>query len=235
MIWVFVVLLVSWGNVGSSLLAPTALLPGGSPAFVAAGAGLSALALVVARAAGLDRSALGLARAGMWRGAAVGLVSGAAIAAAGILALQVAPLVTGAPVVYEPLRSVSGPELAAHILLFLPLATVLPEELAFRGVLVGMLGRTGPGAALLGSAAAFALWHGAVALATVDRTTLASTAWVAPAVAGALAVVFVGGLVLAWLRLATATLGSAIAAHWAFNATLLLGLWMLLPRPGGAG
>jgi membrane protease YdiL (CAAX protease family) len=169
----------------------------------------------------------------MWRGGALGLAAGSAIAAAGATALQVAPLVTGRPVVYDPLVGVPAAALAIHILLFLPLATVLPEEIAFRGTLMGLLRESGP-RAIAASAGAFALWHGAIAVATVERTTLLGTAWVLPAIVGALAVVFAGGVVLAWLRMSTGTLASAIAAHWSFNATLLVALWALLPRSGGS-
>jgi membrane protease YdiL (CAAX protease family) len=232
-IWVFVALLVGWGNVGTALLAPTTLLPGGSWTFVIAGVALTVLAVLVAWRGGLDLRALGLGRRGMWRGGALGLAAGAGIAAAGATALQIAPLITGRPVVYDPLLGVSAAALAMHIFLFLPLATVLPEEIAFRGTLIGLLRDSGPRAILV-SAAAFALWHAAVAVATVERTTLVGTPWVVPAILGALAVVFAGGVVLAWLRMATGTLATTIAAHWSFNATLLVALWALLPRPAGS-
>lgn len=87
-------------------------------------------------------------------------------------------------------------------------------------------------AALLGSGAAFAFWHAAVATVTVGETTIAAPSpWFLPAIAAALAVVFVGGVVLAWLRLWTDTLATTLAAHWVFNATLLVGLWATLPVP----
>lgn len=232
MIWIFVALLVGWGNAGASLLGGTAQLPGGSLAYAAAGVTLVALSLAIARRAGLDLAAIGLRSEGWPRGLAIGVASGAAIAVAGMFALQVASRVVGAPVIYAPLRDVTGAELLRHILFFLPLGAVLPEEIAFRGTLVGLLRRGGAPAALLGSAAAFALWHAVVAVVTVGETTLAAPSpWFVPAIAGALAVVFIGGVVLAWLRLWTDTLATPIGAHWAFNATLLAGLWATLPTP----
>lgn len=231
MIWVFAALLVGWGNVGSSLLAPTALLPGGSWAFVASGLVLTAVALLVARFGGLDRAAIGLGPERWWRATFVGLAAGSAIALVGVLGLQVAALVIGGPVVYDPLRDVTATDLGGHLFLFLPVGTVVPEEVAFRGTLVGLLRARGARVALLGSAAAFALWHAAVAVVTVNATTIAPSPWLVPAIAGALGVVFAGGLVLAWLRLRTGTLASTISAHWAFNATLLVGLWTRLPAP----
>jgi membrane protease YdiL (CAAX protease family) len=229
MIWIFVALLVGWGNLGTSLLAPTTLLPGGSVAYVLAGIVLCAVSVLAAWRGGVDRASFGLGRSRAWRTAGLGLLAGTVVAALGAAALQVAPLITGVPLTYDPLVGLSAAALAVHIAVLLPLATVLPEEVAFRGALFGLLARRGARAAVVGSAGAFALWHGAVALATVERTTLAGTPWAGPAVAGALALVFVGGIVLAWLRLATGALAATIAAHWSFNATLLVALWALLP------
>lgn len=232
MIWIFVALLVGWGNAGSSLLGATARLPGGSWAFVASGLGLMIVSFAIARLAGLDAATLGLRPTGWWRGAALGAGAGIAIAAVGVIGLQVASLVVGGPIVYDPLRGVTENDLLRHLLVFLPLGAVLPEEVAFRGALVGLLWKSGARGAILGSAGAFALWHAAVAVVTVGSTTIAPPSpWFLPAIAGALVVVFAGGVVLAWLRLATETLASTIAAHWAFNATLLVALWATLPVP----
>ncbi|MEX2045550.1 MAG: CPBP family intramembrane glutamic endopeptidase [Chloroflexota bacterium] len=231
MIWIFAALLVGWGNAAPPLIGATARLPGGSWAFGAAGATITIVSAVVAWRAGLDASAMGLRPSGWLRGAALGAVAGAAIAVVGVAGLQLASLVVGGPVVYDPLRGVTGADFTRHLLIFLPLGTVLPEEIAFRGTLVGLLRKSGARAALLGSAVAFSLWHAAVAVFTVNDTTVALTPWYAPAIGGALAVVFAGGLVLAWLRLRTKTLATTIAAHWSFNATLLVGLWSTLPAP----
>ncbi len=232
MIWIFVALLVGWGNAGSTLLGGTARLPGGSLAYAVTGLTLAMLSLAIARRARLDLAAIGLRPTAWLRGAAIGVACGAAIALAGVLALQLASLIVGGPVVYDPLRDVTEADLLRHILFFLPFGAVLPEEIAFRGTLFGLLRGRGARAAVLGSAAAFALWHAAVAIVTVGETTVAAPSpWFLPAIIGALAVVFVGGVVLAWLRLRTGTLATTIAAHWVFNATLLVGLWATLPAP----
>lgn len=232
MIWVFALLLILWGNVVSSVLGASSWLPGGSWAFVASGITLVALSLAVARRAGLDGAAMGV-RATAWsRGAAIGVAGGGVIALGGVLGLQLASVIVGEPVVYDPLRGVTEADLVRHVLFFLPLGAVLPEEIAFRGTLVGLLRGHGARASVVGSAAAFALWHAAVAVVTVSDTTIvAPSPWFLPAIIGALAVVFAGGMVLAWLRLATDTLATTIAAHWVFNATLLVGLWATLPAP----
>lgn len=219
-------LLVAWGNAKTVLLEPTAALPGGSPGYVLAGAALVAVSLVAARAMGLDASALGLRRGLL--PAAVGAAIGVLAAAAGVAALRtVAPLVLGHAVDYVPLANVSAAALATHVVLFLPLSVAVPEEVAFRGVLLGALVRlVRPWAAVLASACAFAAWHGALLLATVGQTTIgAASPWTPVAVANALTLLVLGGVLFAWLRLATGSLATTVAAHWTYNAVVLAGLW----------
>jgi membrane protease YdiL (CAAX protease family) len=230
LIWLFAAFLVVWGNVQPPLIGGTAVLPGGSWAFVAAGVGLAAAAFAAAYRARLDVDALGVSRGHLARGVLVGALAGSCLAAASLVALPLAPMITGRPIVYEPLYRVSGTALATHVAVFLPLGVVLPEELAFRGTLFGLLRRISAPAAMIGSAATFALWHAAVAVVTVGDTTLGPPSpWFVPAVGGALLVVFVGGMALAALRLRARSLGATIAAHWTFNGVLLVGLWATMP------
>jgi uncharacterized protein len=230
LIWLFAAFLVVWGNAQPPLIGASAILPGGSWAYVFAGVGLIAVALAVAYRRRLDSDALGLSRAQLARGFAVGAFAGSSLALVSVAVLQLAPALTGLPILYEPLYRVSGAELAAHIAVFLPLGVVLPEEIAFRGTLFGLLRQMSTRAAIVGSGATFALWHSAVAVVTVGDTTLAPPSpWFLPAVGGALVVVFIGGVALAALRLVVRSLGASIAAHWTFNALLLVGLWATQP------
>jgi len=230
LIWPYAAFLVLWGNAQPPLIGASAILPGGSWAYVVAGIGLIAVALAVAYRGRLDAGALGLTRAHLARGLAVGAFAGSSLALVSVAVMHLAPALTGLPILYEPLYRVSGAELAAHIALFLPLAVVLPEEIAFRGTLFGLLRQMGTRAAIVGSGATFALWHSAVAVVTVSDTTMAPPSpWFLPAVGGALVAVFVGGVALATLRLVVRSLGASIAAHWTFNALLLVGLWATQP------
>jgi len=209
----------------------SAVLPGGSWQFVAAGAALVAFSLVGARALRLDSSALGLRRHGAILGAALGALAGGAIAAIGVAAFRLAPAILGQPVSYEPLARLSDDDLVRHIALFLPLGAVIPEEIAFRGTLLGaLLQRGGVRLAVVASAATFALWHATVAVVTVADTTL-PVVLVIPAIAGALVILFVGGVLLAAVRLMTGALSTSVAAHWSFNAVILIGLWPGLSLP----
>jgi CAAX protease family protein len=229
-ILVFAALLVVWGNVQPPLIRTTAVLPGGSWAYVVAGVGLIAIALYVAYRGRLDPDDLGLSRMQLARGLAVGAFAGSSLALLSLGVMQLAPTLTDGPIVYEPLYRVSGTELATHIAVFLPLGVVLPEELAFRGTLFGLLQRMGTRAAIVGSGVTFALWHFAVAVLTVGDTTMASPSpWFVPAVAGAVLTVLAGGAALGTLRFVARSLGASIAAHWTFNAVLLAGLWATRP------
>jgi membrane protease YdiL (CAAX protease family) len=224
-IWVFAILLVLWGNLLHPLIGSSAILPGGSWHFVIAGAALVGISLVAARAIGLDAAALGLRRAGAFRGALIGAFAGAFIATAAVAIMRgVVPALIGQPVIYEPLSRVAAGDLYRHIAFFLPFGAVIPEEIAFRGTLLGgLLARYGVRTAVTASAIAFALWHGTVAWFTVMNTTM-PVVLIIPAIAGAFVVLFVGGVIMASLRVTTGSLLTSIAAHWAFNAIILVGL-----------
>lgn len=226
-IWIYAALLVLCGNAASGLLAGTARLPGGSAEFALAGAALVAISIAAARALGLDAPGVGLGRVHFARGAAIGAALGLAGAVAAVGALRlVAPAIVGQQIEYAPLAQVTDTELARHVVVFLPLGTVIPEELAFRGVLLGgLLRRMRQRDALTISGATFALWHLGVAIVTVDDTTLGSPSpYFGLAIVVALGVVLLGGSALAWVRMRTRSLATTIALHWAFNAGLLIGL-----------
>ena len=76
------------------------------------------------------------------------------------------------------------------------------------------------------SAAPFTLWHGVTVTRTIALTNLHADPPLATlGLVGAFAAVFIGGILFGALRLATGHLGGSIAAHWVFNATLLIGLY----------
>ena len=224
-IWLFAILLVLWGNLLHPLIGSTAILPGGSWPFVVAGAALVVVSLFAARALGLDAATLGLRPAGAFRGFLIGAFAGAVVATSAVAIMRgIVPALIGQPVIYEPLSRVAPGDLSTHIAFFLPFGAVIPEEFAFRGTLLGgLLARCGVRTAVLASAIAFALWHGTVAFFTVMNTTM-PVVLIVPAIAAAFVVLFVGGVIMAGLRVTTGSLLTTIAAHWAFNAIILVGL-----------
>lgn len=218
--------LVLYGNAAALVFAGG--LPGGSALAAGLGAAFAVLVLVAVRQAGLTLADLGLTRRGAPRAALAGSALAAVAVAGALLVLRYPPIV-GGPVSYGPVAAFDLGGLAVHLLVLLPLAVVIPEELAFRGALLAALRRRYDLArAVAISAGVFMLWHMAIVILTVGNTTLAaSMLFSALGAAVAFLAVFAGGVAFALLRIATGHLAALIAAHWGFNAALLIGLrWL---------
>ncbi len=221
---VFACFLAGYGNL-ESLVLGTALPAGGGLSVVVA-ATLLGLVLTWARwSERLSPAELGLRPWLSLRSAGLGLLLALGTGLPALLVLRFPPLV-GQAVEYTPLGSLSWQALLWRAFVWMPLDTAIPEEVAFRGVLLGSLRHhlTDTRAVLL-SAVVFAVWHGVIVSRTVALTNLqAEPLLAALGLVGAYVAVGVGGVLFAWLRLATGHLAGSIVAHWAFNALLLLGL-----------
>jgi membrane protease YdiL (CAAX protease family) len=118
--------------------------------------------------------------------------------------------------------TISGALVASMIII--PLQTVIPEELAFRGVLHGALNRAWGfhGVALAGSLM-FGLWHIATSLGLTSSNvgfTRLFGGGVVGILAGVTLAVFataVAGFVFSWLRRRSGSLIAPIALHWSLN------------------
>lgn len=113
--------------------------------------------LALARRSGHDREALGLGRDGLRSGLAWG-TAGALAVAGGIGAAMAAKseaLLDDRPLAMSPRDA------RRYVLVQIPLDTVVPEELVFRGVLPAILDREDapPWLAGLASSLVFGLWH----------------------------------------------------------------------------
>ena len=176
------------------------------------------LLLTFGLAAGLSWADLGLAPESVPAGVAVGLVAGVVVAVAYGVALAV-PRVRRA---IRDERYRMPPGMAARTALVLvPLATVLPEEVAFRGVLWGQLAQwRGELWATAGSAALFGLWHVLPALEMARRNVLlrgrgGRTALLT--IAATVVATAFAGVLLAELRRRTGSLLAPVGLHWAVN------------------
>jgi membrane protease YdiL (CAAX protease family) len=176
--------------------------------------------LMLVRSRGLDWAELGLGRE-HWR-------SGAGYAAAAV-GLVLAVIAIGAALPWtRPMflnnnyATVSGALVASMVVI--PLQTVIPEELAFRGVLHGALNRAWGfrGVAAAGSLL-FGLWHIATSLgltsSNVGFTRLFGGGVLGTVAGVVLAVVATGiaGFVFTWLRRRSGSLLAPIALHWSLN------------------
>lgn len=181
-------------------------------------AALGLLALV--RARGLGWAELGLSRE-HWR-------SGAGYALAAV-ALVLTVIAFGALLPWtRPMfmnnhyATISGAVIASMVII--PLQTVIPEELAFRGVLHGALDRAWGfrGVAAAGSLL-FGLWHIASSLGltsgNVGFTRLFGGGFFGMVAGVVMAVVAtaVAGFVFTWLRRRSGSLLAPIALHWSLN------------------
>jgi membrane protease YdiL (CAAX protease family) len=181
------------------------------------------LLLVLARVAGLTWQELGLGRQTLGRGLQVGLV--AAVAVGVVYAVGVAlPLTRGA---FRDTRYRIGLKAVFYTaLVAIPLGTVLFEEVAFRGVLWGLLSRNvGVPAATVLSACLFGIWHVLPALDLArthtsvkgTSTVVADRRRVTVTVLATIAFTTLAGVVFAELRRRSGSLLAPIGLHWATN------------------
>ncbi len=187
--------------------------------------------LVVAHRAGMRPAHLGLSHWTYARGLRWGLGASTALALLYGVVLLVPAVRANADPVDQP-----WPAAAFTVLVVIPLATAIPEELAFRGVLLALLHRhTTSRRAVVISSLLFAVWHllpalsGSAANLAADRAAtdagvgLAATAL---RVAGTLALTFAGGLVFCELRRRAHSLLAPVVAHWALNGLGVLFLML---------
>src|SRR5690348_4891749 len=181
---------------------------------------LTGVLVLIAWSTGATLADVGLGRANVgaglrYGGGACGIVLLVLIVAA------VIPATNG--FLHDSRAQISGGRLIYELGVSIVLLTAIPEEFAFRGVLLGSALRLwGPWRASLITSALFGLWHIAPTLHTMSdnhefKGAAASVAGQILLVLGAMAVTFAAGLVFCWLRLKSASLIAAVMAHAATN------------------
>ena len=176
--------------------------------------------VILLRCNGLGWTELGLGRE-HWRSgvayALAAIVTVVSVIAVGALLPATRPMFLN-----QHYATLSGAVVAS--LIVIPLQTVIPEELAFRGVLHGALNRAWGfrGVAVAGSVL-FGLWHVATSLGltrgNVGFSRLFGDGAVGMLAGVTLAVLATGtaGLVFSWLRRRSGSLLAPIALHWSLN------------------
>ncbi|ORB72623.1 CPBP family intramembrane glutamic endopeptidase [Mycobacterium scrofulaceum] len=172
------------------------------------------------RANGLDWADLGLGRE-HWK-SGLGYALAAVLLVASVIAVGVLLPTTRPMFLNHRYATVSGALIASMVII--PLQTVIPEELAFRGVLHGALHRAWGfrGVALAGSLL-FGLWHVATSLGLTSGNvglTRIFGGGVIGMLAGVTAAVLAtgaAGFVFSWLRRRSGSLIAPIALHWSLN------------------
>ena len=184
---------------------------------------------VIAWATGATRADLGLEqqnlRSGVLYGAgAFGLVLLVLVVAA------VIPATNG--FLHDSRAQISGGRMLYELVVSILLLTAIPEEFAFRGVLLGSALRLwGPWRASVITSVLFGLWHIVPTLHTMrdNRAVAVASASMAGeslVVLGSVAVTFVAGLIFCWLRLRSRSLIAPVMAHFATNGLALAVAWV---------
>jgi uncharacterized protein len=176
--------------------------------------------VILVRCNGLGWAELGLGREHWKSGLGYAL---AAVAVVGsVIGIGVLLPMTRPMFMNHHYATISGALVASMVVI--PLQTVIPEELAFRGVLHGALNRAwGFRGVALGGSLLFGLWHVATSLgltsSNVGFTRLFGGGAVGMLAGVTLAVLATGaaGFVFSWLRRRSGSLIAPIALHWSLN------------------
>jgi hypothetical protein len=192
-----------------------------TPAASVATVPVAAVGLVaLLRFNGLGWADLGLGRDHWKSGAAYAL--GAIALVVTVIAVGVLLPATRPMFMNNHYATISGALVASMIII--PLQTVIPEELVFRGVLHGALNRAWGfrGVAVAGSLL-FGLWHIATSLG-LTSSNVGFTRLFGGGISGMLAGVTMAviataaaGFVFSWLRRRSGSLIAPIALHWSLN------------------
>lgn len=176
--------------------------------------------VILVRSRGLGWAELGLSRQ-RWKSGLVYALAAVALVVA-VISVGVLLPITRPMFMNHHYATISGAVIASMVMI--PLQTVIPEELAFRGVLHGALNRAWGfrGVAVAGSVL-FGLWHIATSLGLTSSNvgfTRLFGGGIIGLVAGVMLAVLatgVAGFVFSWLRRRSGSLIAPIALHWSLN------------------
>ena len=218
-------ILVVFGNIAGVAAGPNVVTV--SWVTLAQSAGTLLIVVVASRWCGLTWAEAGIGKTNLLRSSLIGGGIGLGLAGMSLIALKVGALL-GTPISYQPLRGASISAVVTHALVGLPLLTAIPEELAFRGLLLGLLmRRLTPLRATIVTSTLFVTWHVVVQVQTLAVTNFPNRWLIVPAMGLAFAGLFSGGVIFAVLRLRTHNMAAAVLAHWLFDAGLITGLFFL--------
>jgi uncharacterized protein len=194
------------------------------PANLAFAAAACAIGRAAARVSWTD---LGLGRPEAGRGFRIGIRS-SLVTAAGVAAAAVAPRTRRFFADERILRNSRG-EAVYEICARIPLATALPEEVVFRGVLLSVLSRSHTTAtAIAWTSALFGLWHVLPTLDTVRTNPIKDVLpkgrlGYAAAAGAAMPATAAAGVLFAMLRNRSGSVVAPFMVHATINATAYVG------------
>ena len=194
--------------------------------YVMANAGAAALSVVAARNRGVSWADMGMCPDRLGRGVRIGLTTALPVAAVAGLG-AVVPATRG---FFQDERAREGGtrHVLFETLVRIPLGTALPEEVIFRGSLLGLFAqRHSPAAAASMSSILFGLWHVLPTLRTLPLNPAGAHVHGSPrrtagAVLAAVTSTTLAGYGLAWLRFRSGSLAAPAVAHASLNGAAYL-------------
>lgn len=180
---------------------------------------------------GLTSSDLGIEREHAWSGSMAGAIAFGAV----VLVIGIGAVIPATSGFFEDDRArISAADLVYKLAIPVLLLTVIPEELAFRGILLGAGTRAwGSRTAVIASSVLFGLWHIGPTLATMSGNDQAAeitsgSGGRALVVAANVLVTFIAGLLFCWLRFRSRSLVAPIIGHLATNGVTLIVAWLVV-------
>jgi membrane protease YdiL (CAAX protease family) len=170
----------------------------------------------VAILAKLNLKSMGLSRDTMTKGVLYALPFMAAIVIGAIVIFMINP-----EIFKDTRYQLTSPEMLYTVLLVIPFLTVVIEELAFRGVMFGLLQTVASQFyAIIISSVGFGVWH--VFSASGIGTDGFSQSIVIPKIIliiGVILATTIAGAVFTWARIKSGSLITPILIHWTINST----------------
>lgn len=204
------VLLVVHNLIGNLVLPPGLYVP--------VNLGVAAVLVAVAGLGGVSAQEMGLARSNLTRGLLLG--AGAFLVISTVLVVGALIPATRRLFADGRVAGITGWAVVYQAVVRIPLGTVVLEEVAFRGVLLGVLRRvTSAGAAVVWSSMVFGLWH---IVPTIEALRANRVEPGILPVAGAVVATAVAGAAFCWLRLRSGSLVAPALAHVATNSVALV-------------
>ena len=191
---------------------------------------LTAVLALVAAWSGASTADLGLEPAAVPAGCRYGVAAAAAVGLVVLLATQL-PLTQ--PMLHDARGAVPLGRLLYELTVTTVLLTAVPEEFAFRGVLLGSATALwGQRRATWVTALMFGLWHVEPTLRTMSGNRAVGGAAThatgqVSLVVGAVVVTFLAGIGFAVLRLRSRSLVAPVLAHVATNGFALVAAWVV--------
>ena len=190
-----------------------------------------ALLVFVGRRAGLSWDLMGARRATVGKGLRVGAV----VAVPAMFVVAIAAFVPATREFLADDRFIGvGQGMALYeSLVRIPFGTSLAEEIAFRGVMLGLLlAWTSPLRASLLTAVLFGFWHILPALDALRTNVVGElapgSAGTVSGVVGQVLVTGLAGLGFAWLRFRGNSIATPVIVHWAINGSAYFAGWLIV-------